>query len=132
MVPSFLYCLYNNLAFVNLAVFDPTTYFLLLQLRVVVTGIIFQVCIKINLLEKKKHIFIYIFFFNIQQVIFNKQLSGKQWFSLLLLTVGCMMKHINFDFYNLSSVSNINLNINIVLILIQVRNNINNFQFFQI
>ncbi|KAK0098609.1 hypothetical protein PV326_006170 [Microctonus aethiopoides] len=42
MVPSVLYCLYNNLAFINLAVFDPTTYYLLLQFRVVVTGIIFQ------------------------------------------------------------------------------------------
>lgn len=43
MVPALLYCLYNNLAFVNLAAFDPTTYFMLLQLRVVVTGIVFQV-----------------------------------------------------------------------------------------
>ena len=42
-VPSFLYCLYNNLAFVNLSAYDPTTYFLLLQFRVVVTGVIFQV-----------------------------------------------------------------------------------------
>lgn len=43
MVPSALYCLYNNLAFVNLASYDPTTYFLLLQFRVVLTGVIFQV-----------------------------------------------------------------------------------------
>ncbi|CAL4152239.1 unnamed protein product, partial [Meganyctiphanes norvegica] len=43
MIPALLYCLYNNLAFVNLAAFDPTTYFLLLQLRVAVTGIVFQV-----------------------------------------------------------------------------------------
>ena len=42
-IPSALYCLYNNLAFINLQSYDPTTYFLLLQLRVVVTGIIFQV-----------------------------------------------------------------------------------------
>jgi Nucleotide-sugar transporter. len=42
-VPAFLYCLYNNLAFVSLSAFDPTTYYLLLQFRVVVTGIIFQV-----------------------------------------------------------------------------------------
>ena len=42
-VPASLYCMYNNLAFVNLSAFDPTTYYLLLQLRVVVTGIIFQV-----------------------------------------------------------------------------------------
>lgn len=42
-VPAFLYCLYNNLSFLNLATFDPTTYYLLLQLRVVVTAILFQV-----------------------------------------------------------------------------------------
>lgn len=42
-VPAFLYCLYNNLAFVNLSAFDPTTYYLMLQLRVVVTGVLFQV-----------------------------------------------------------------------------------------
>ena len=35
--------MYNNLQFTNLANYDPTTYFLLLQLRVVVTGVVFQV-----------------------------------------------------------------------------------------
>lgn len=45
-VPAFLYCLYNNLAFINLSAFDPTTYYLLLQFRVVITGILFQVCVK--------------------------------------------------------------------------------------
>ena len=43
MVPSFLYCLYNNLPFKNLSHFDPTTYLLLLQSRLLMTGIIFQV-----------------------------------------------------------------------------------------
>lgn len=42
-IPALLYCLYNNLAFANLATFDPTTYYLLLQLRVVITGVLFQV-----------------------------------------------------------------------------------------
>ncbi|XP_055539388.1 UDP-galactose transporter senju [Wyeomyia smithii] len=72
-VPAFLYCLYNNLAFVNLSTFDPTTYYLLLQLRVVVTGVLFQ-------------------------IIFKKYLSRKQWFSLVLLTLGCMLKQWNFSF----------------------------------
>lgn len=71
-VPAFLYCLYNNLAFVNLSTFDPTTYYLLLQLRVVITGVLFQ-------------------------LIFKKSLSRKQWFSLCLLTVGCMLKQWNFS-----------------------------------
>ncbi|XP_012222284.1 UDP-galactose transporter senju isoform X1 [Linepithema humile] len=72
MVPAFLYCLYNNLAFVNLARFDPTTYYVLLQLRVVFTGIIFQ-------------------------VIFSKKLSGIQWVSLVILTIGCMVKHFDVN-----------------------------------
>lgn len=71
LVPAFLYCLYNNLAFHNLSVFDPTTYYLLLQFRVVITGILFQ-------------------------IIFKKYLSRKQWLSLTLLTLGCMVKQINF------------------------------------
>lgn len=72
MVPAFLYCLYNNLAFVNLATFDPTTYYLLLQLRVVVTGILFQ-------------------------IIFKKYLSQRQWVSLILLTLGCMLKQVDLN-----------------------------------
>ncbi|XP_022232640.2 UDP-galactose transporter senju [Drosophila obscura] len=76
MVPAFLYCFYNNLAFVNLATFDPTTYYLLLQLRVVVTGILFQ-------------------------IIFKKYLSQRQWISLILLTLGCMLKQVDFSgFYS--------------------------------
>ncbi|KAH8409620.1 hypothetical protein KR222_011608 [Zaprionus bogoriensis] len=76
MVPAFLYCLYNNLAFVNLATFDPTTYYLLLQLRVVVTGILFQ-------------------------IIFKKYLTQRQWISLLLLTLGCMLKQVDLSsFYS--------------------------------
>ena len=43
MIPGGLYCLYNNLAFLNLQNFDPTTYYLLLQMRVLVTGVIYQV-----------------------------------------------------------------------------------------
>ncbi|KAG8183645.1 hypothetical protein JTE90_005632 [Oedothorax gibbosus] len=69
-VPAFLYCLYNNLTFINLSVFDPTTYYLLMQIRVVITGVVFQ-------------------------VLFKKQLSRKQWISLLLLTVGCIVKQMH-------------------------------------
>lgn len=72
-VPASLYCLYNNLAFRNLMYFDPTTYFLLLQLRVFITGVLFQ-------------------------YIFKKYLSRKQWLSLVLLTIGCMIKQVDLDF----------------------------------
>lgn len=71
-VPAFLYCLYNNLAFINLSSFDPTTYYMLMQLRVVVTGVLFQ-------------------------MLFGKLLSRKQWISLLILTLGCMLKQIPFN-----------------------------------
>ncbi|XP_035717646.1 UDP-galactose transporter senju-like [Vespa mandarinia] len=93
LIPSFLYCLYNNLAFINLAVFDPTTYYVLLQFRVVMTGIIFQ-------------------------LIFKKKLSVKQWLSLLLLTLGCMIKHVNISMDEDVSTKFV-LNKNIYLIFIQ-------------
>lgn len=72
MVPAVLYCLYNNLAFVNLSIFDPTTYFILLQLRVILTGVVYQ-------------------------CLFKKDLSRIQWLSLVLLTFGCMIKELNLD-----------------------------------
>lgn len=43
MIPAFLYCLYNNLSFTNLASFDPTTYFMFMQIRLLMTGLIYQV-----------------------------------------------------------------------------------------
>lgn len=71
-IPAALYCLYNNLQFVNLSAYDPTTYYLLLQFRVVVTGVVFQ-------------------------LVFKKSLSRIQWASLLLLTVGCIIKEVRHD-----------------------------------
>ncbi|KAK4887589.1 hypothetical protein RN001_003860 [Aquatica leii] len=102
-VPAFLYCLYNNLAFVNLATFDPTTYYLLLQFRVVTTALLFQ-------------------------VIFKKNLNKKQWFSLILLTVGCMLKGWNFsnpdtkdlDPNKTAKLSSLSLDFNTILIFIQL------------
>ncbi|KAH9523043.1 hypothetical protein Btru_065588 [Bulinus truncatus] len=79
-IPAALYCLYNNLQFVNLSAYDPTTYYLLLQFRVVVTGVIFQ-------------------------IIFKKQLSRIQWASLLILTVGCIIKEIRHDVSNAHSLT---------------------------
>ena len=46
LVPSFLYCLYNNLSFMNLSQFDPTTYLLLMQSRLLMTGMVYQVLYK--------------------------------------------------------------------------------------
>ncbi|XP_076303178.1 UDP-galactose transporter senju [Lasioglossum baleicum] len=94
MIPSVLYCLYNNLAFINLAAFDPTTYYVLLQFRVVVTGIIYQ-------------------------IIFKRKLSVKQWLSLIILTIGCMVKHIDLDLDVNSFSSRINITSNVILVFVQ-------------
>lgn len=67
-IPSGLYCLYNNLAFVSLVNYDPTTYYIMLQLRMVVTGVMYE-------------------------VVFKRRLSRMQWLSLFLITIGCLVKN---------------------------------------
>jgi solute carrier family 35 (UDP-sugar transporter), member A1/2/3 len=94
-----------------LSAYDPTTYFLLLQFRVVVTGVVFQ-------------------------ILFSKRLSRIQWISLILLTIGCIIKQMNYTKVvtlkstklvdNLTqSTPNIDdyskyINVNLFLIMIQV------------
>lgn len=80
MIPALLYCFYNNLAFVNLKAYGPTSYWLLLQFRVVITGIVYQ-------------------------VLFDKKLTMRQWFSLGLLTFGCIVQHIGHSSAETSSFS---------------------------
>jgi drug/metabolite transporter (DMT)-like permease len=92
-VPAFLYCLYNNLSFINLAAFGPTTYYLLLELRVVVTGIIYQ-------------------------ILFNRKLSKIQWISLVLLTIGCVVKQIG-DFTANSATTSL-IGANLLFIFLQI------------
>lgn len=67
LIPALLYCFYNNLAFINLRIFDPTTYYCLMQFRVALTAIIYQ-------------------------LIFNRKLTSTQWISLMVLTLGCLIK----------------------------------------
>ena len=93
-IPAALYCLYNNLAFVSLVNFDPTTYYILLQLRMVVTGVIYQ-------------------------IVFKRRLTAVQWFSLILITVGCLVKNSSQFSGGSYSISNF-FNYSIVLILVQV------------
>lgn len=54
------------------------------------------------------------------KVVFKKKLSTKQWISLVLLTLGCMIKHLNLDYNNALPNANFHLNINIIFIFIQV------------
>ena len=58
--------------YANLRVFDAPTYCVLLQSRIVMTGVIFQ-------------------------IIFKHMLSRLQWMSILILTVGCIVKQFKFD-----------------------------------
>lgn len=67
LAPAFLYCLYNNLSYINLKLVDPTTYYCLMQFRIVLTGIIYQ-------------------------ILFKRKLTITQWISLLVLTLGCIIK----------------------------------------
>lgn len=93
-IPAAFYCLYNNLAFVSLVNFDPTTYYILLQLRMVVTGVIYQ-------------------------IVFNRRLTLLQWFSLVLITIGCLVK--NSSQFSSQSVSLSSFfSGGIVLVLVQV------------
>lgn len=91
----------------NLRSYDPTTYFLLLQFRVVVTGVVFQ-------------------------ILFSKRLSTTQWISLILLTSGCILKQMGYShkssLTDSSSAKNSDdsfsfeayINFNLFLILVQV------------
>lgn len=67
LVPAFLYCLYNNLTFINLELFDVATYYCLMQFRIVLTGVIYQ-------------------------ILFRRKLNQIQWISLFILTAGCLVK----------------------------------------
>jgi hypothetical protein len=42
-VPAFLYCVYNRLMFTNLTFFEPATYRLLMNQRLIWSGILSQV-----------------------------------------------------------------------------------------
>ena len=95
MIPAFLYCLYNNLSFVNLANYDPTTYFILLQFRNVITGIIYQ-------------------------ILFDKKLTKMQWFSLIILTFGCIVKEFGRVSVRHKNSSHSVFSIHLVLILVQI------------
>ena len=76
-IPAALYAMYNNLTFINLKLFDPPTYFVLLQLRIAMTGVVFQ-------------------------LLFKQSLTRTQWLSILLLMFGCIIKQANLDAMSLS------------------------------
>jgi UDP-sugar transporter A1/2/3 len=71
LLPSFLFCLYDNFLLVNISSkYGPTSYFILTQLRIVLTGKYFE-------------------------KIFAIVLPRSQWISLVLLALGCALKHLS-------------------------------------
>ena len=67
-VPSGIYALYNNLTYYNLTWFDPGTYQVFMQTRVLFTGILYTYILK-------------------------KLLTRRKWFALVLLTSGVIAKN---------------------------------------
>ena len=69
-VPAGLYAIYNNLTLIGLSIFDPASYFVLMQLRVVVTGLI-------------------------HSSVFGRQITFNQWIGLFLVMLGGMFKEVS-------------------------------------
>ncbi|PRP83927.1 hypothetical protein PROFUN_08864 [Planoprotostelium fungivorum] len=63
-IPAIIYSLQNNLVFVALSHMDPTTYQILVNLKILTTGVLFR-------------------------IVMGKELSSLQWSALFLLAVGC-------------------------------------------
>ena len=55
----------------------------------------------------------------IYQFLFKRKLSGKQWISLLILTLGCMLQKMNL--LNTENFTAVSVGSGILLILVQVR-----------
>ena len=69
IVPAFLYSVYNNLTFTGLRLFDPASYFVLMQFRIVITA-------------------------GMSVLLLNKSFSTQQWTALTVIMVGAMFKEI--------------------------------------
>lgn len=68
-VPSAIYALYNNLTYWNLTMFDPGTYQVFMQTRVLFTGVLYT-------------------------WLLSKTLTNRKWGALVLLTVGVVSKYL--------------------------------------
>jgi drug/metabolite transporter (DMT)-like permease len=70
-VPSGIYAVYNNLTYFNLSAFDPGTYQVFMQTRVIFTGVLYT-------------------------WILSKSLTQRKWLALVLLTMGVAAKYFTF------------------------------------
>lgn len=67
LVPSFLYAIYNNLTFYNLSLVDPGTFQIIMQSRMIFTGVIFTFALA-------------------------QPLSLRKWAVLIVITIACLIK----------------------------------------
>ena len=89
-IPAFLYAVYNNLAYVILAMTDPGTHGILSNARTLLTAVVWRYA-------------------------FSKSISNDKWKALFLITAGCFIKGLE----TFTPESTVNLWI-ILLILIQI------------
>jgi len=71
--PAVIYALYNFLFFLNLTFFDPVSYRVLINMRILWSGLLFQ-------------------------IFFGESLGTKKWFALVLLMLGCAINQLSSDF----------------------------------
>jgi len=72
-VPAFIYTLYNWLLYLNLVYFDPVSYRVLINMRVIFSGLFVTFC-------------------------FGKRLGPVKWFALVLLALGCAVNQLGENF----------------------------------
>jgi len=72
-VPAIIYSLYNVLMYLNLSLFSPTNYRVLINIRVLWSGLLFQ-------------------------IIFKTRLGSSKWAGLIVLMLGCAVNQISWDF----------------------------------
>eukprot|EP00760_Papus_ankaliazontas_P007872 PhM_4_TR13574/c0_g1_i1/m.18162 len=73
-VPSLIYAVYNNFTFINLRLFDPGTYQVFMQTRVLFTGVLYS-------------------------WVLQKHLTSRKWLALFVLTVGVVLKHLTWPLH---------------------------------
>ena len=71
-VPAFLYMIYNWLSFVNLNLFDPASFKVLINMRILFSAVLFQ-------------------------LFFSRSLGWTKWVALVLLMIGCAVNQIEGD-----------------------------------
>lgn len=72
-IPAAIYAAYNSLSYINLRVFTPVEFKVLINLRVLLTGVTLHFCV-------------------------SRRLSRRKWLALLFLFAGCVLNQLDEDF----------------------------------